>query len=68
MYICLPPPHYASLGARMGKNLPAMPDTWARSLGLGNPLEKGVGTHSSILAWSIPWTEDTVHGVAKSWT
>ena len=42
----------------MGKNLPAMPDTWARSLGLGNPLEKGVGTHSSILAWSIPWTEE----------
>ena len=52
----------------MVKNLPAVHNTWAQSLGWGNPLEKGVGTHSSILAWRIPWTEDTVHGVAKSWT
>ena len=37
-------------------NLPAMWDTWVRSLGWENPLEKGTATHSSILAWRIPWT------------
>ena len=41
-------------------------ETWVRSLGWEDPLEKGKATHSSILAWRIPWT--TVHGVAKSWT
>ena len=39
---------------------------WVRSLGWEDPLEKGKATHSSILAWRIPWT--TVHGVAKSQT
>ena len=34
-----------------------MQETWVRSLGLGDPLEKGMATHSSILAWEIPWTE-----------
>ena len=41
----------------MVKNLPAMWETWAQSLSLENPLEKGMATHSSILAWRIPWTE-----------
>ncbi|MGU0224806.1 hypothetical protein, partial [Klebsiella pneumoniae] len=39
------------------KNLPAMQDTWTRSLGWEDPLEMGTATHSSILAWRIPWTE-----------
>ena len=55
----------ASLVAQLVKNLPAMRETWVWSLGWENPLEKGKATHSSILAWRIPWT---VHGVAKSWT
>ena len=42
----------------MVKNLPAMQETWVRSLGLEDPLEKGMATHSSILAWRIPWTEE----------
>ena len=42
----------------MVKNLPAMQKTWVRSLSLKDPLEKGVATHSSILAWRIPWTEE----------
>ena len=42
---------------QMVKNLPAMQETWVQSLGLGDPLEKGMATHSSILAWKIPWTE-----------
>ena len=46
----------ASLVAQLVKNLPAMWETWVRSLGWGDPLEKGVATHSSILAWRIPWT------------
>ena len=41
----------------MAKNLPAMKETWILSLGLEDALEKGMGTHSSILAWKIPWTE-----------
>ena len=40
-------------------------ETWVLSLGWEDPLEKGKATHSSILAWRIPWT--VVHGVAKSW-
>ena len=50
------------------KNLPAMWETQALSLGWENPLEKGMATHSSVLAWRIPWTEATAHGVAKSRT
>ena len=42
----------------MVKNLPAMRETWAQSLGWEDPLEKGIATHSSILAWRIPWTEE----------
>ena len=42
----------------MVKNLLAMRETWVRSLGREDPLEKGMATHSSILAWRIPWTEE----------
>ena len=40
------------------KNLPAMQETWVRSLGGEDPVEKEMATHSSILAWRIPWTEE----------
>ena len=49
--------------AQLVKNLPAVRETWIPSLGWEDPLEKGTAPHSSILAWSIPWT---VHGVAES--
>ena len=42
----------------MVKNLPEMQETWVCSLGWEDLLEKGVATHSSILAWRIPWTEE----------
>ena len=45
----------ASLVDQLVKNLPAMPETWVQSLGWEDPLEKGKATHSSILAWRIPW-------------
>ena len=48
----------ASLVAQMVKNLPAMQETQVQSLGSEDPLEKGMATHFSILAWRIPWTED----------
>ena len=48
----------ASLVAQMVKNLPVMQKTEVRSLGWEDSLEKGMATHSSILAWSIPWTEE----------
>ena len=48
----------ASLVAQMVKNLPAMWETWVQSLGWKDPLEKGMATQSSILAWIIPWTEE----------
>ena len=47
---------WASLVAQLVKNLPAMRETWVRSLGWEDPLEKGRATHASILAWRIPWT------------
>ena len=46
----------ASLMAQLVENLPAMQETWVRSLGWKDPLEKGTATHASILAWRIPWT------------
>ena len=46
----------SSLIAQLVKNLPAMRETWVPSLGWEDPLEKGKATHSSILAWGIPWT------------
>jgi len=49
-----------------------MGETWVQSLGQEDPLEKGMATHSSILAWRIPWTEEPVelqsHGVAEGRT
>ena len=47
-----------SLVAQLVKNLPAVRETWVQSLGWEDPLEKGKATHSSILAWRIPWTEE----------
>ena len=57
----------------MVKNLPEMQETWVRSLGWEDLLEKETATHSSILAWEIPWTEEPgglyiAHEVAKSQT
>ena len=49
---------YDSLVAHMIKLLSPMPKTRVRSLGWENPLEKELATHSSILAWEIPWTEE----------
>ena len=43
----------------MVKNLPAMWKTWVQSLGWEDPLEEGMATHFSILAWRIPWTEES---------
>ena len=48
----------ASLQARTVKNLLAMQEAWVRSLSQEDPLEKGMATNSSILAWRIPWTEE----------
>ena len=63
--VSLPKPHLwptisisASLVTQRLKRLPAMRDTWVRSLGWEDPLEKEMATHSSILAWRIPWTEE----------
>ena len=60
----------ASLVAQTVKNLPTMQETGVRSLGWEDPLEKGMATHTSILAWRIPWMEEpggaTVYGDAKS--
>ena len=45
-------------GDQMVKNLPAMWETWVQSLGQENPVEEGMATCSSIIAWKIPWTEE----------
>ena len=47
---------WASLVAQLVSNSPAMWETWVQSLGWEDPLEKGMATHSSIRAWSFPWT------------
>ena len=54
--------------AQRVKHLPIVWETWVRSLGWADLLEKKMATHSSMLAWKIPWMEAAVHGVAKSWT
>ena len=58
--------------AQMVKNPPAMQETWVRSLGWEDPLEEGMATHSSILAWRIPMNRGAwqaiVYGVTKSQT
>ena len=48
----------ASLAAQMVRNLPAMQDTWLQALVWEDPLKKGMATHSSVLAWEIPGTEE----------
>ena len=67
----------ASLVIQSIKNMPAMQETRVRSPGWEDPLMKEMATHSSILAWEMPWTEKPgglwsgacgVHGVEKSWT
>ena len=60
----------ASLVAQMVKNLPTVPETQVRSLGWEDPLEEEMATHSSTLAWKIPWTEEPgrLHEVTKSQT
>jgi len=50
--------YWASLVDQLVKNPPAMQDTWIQSLGWEDPLEEGMATDSSILAWRIPWTEE----------
>ena len=61
---------WASLVTQTVKNLPAMQETWVQSLGQEDPLEEGMATHSSILAWRIPVDREAwralVHGLAKS--
>ena len=61
----------SSLVAQMVKNLPAIQETPIQSLGWEDTLEKGIATHSSILAWKIPWTEEPDRlqsmGLQKSW-
>ena len=49
----------SSLIAESVKNMPAMQETWVQFLGQEDPLEKEMSTHSHILAWRIPWTEET---------
>ena len=60
------------LVAKLVKDLPAMQATWVRFLGWEDPMEEGMATHSSVLAWRIPMDRGawwaTVHGVAKSQT
>ena len=63
-------PRRAFLVAQLVKNLPAMQETPVQFLGWEDPLEEGMATHSSILAWRIPWTEEPgglqIHGDAES--
>ena len=66
---------WASLGAQLVKNRPAILETWVLSLGWEDPLEKGLATHSSILSWRIPWTEEPgrlqsmgLQKVGRDWT
>ena len=49
--------------AQTGKTLPTMQETWIQSLGLKDPLEREMATHSTILAWRIPWTEEPDRGL-----
>ena len=62
--------HATYLVARMVKNLPSVQETWVRSLDWEDPLEKEMVTHSSVLAWEIPWTEEPggLQAMAKSQT
>ena len=55
VFLCLTS---GSLVAQMVNNLPTMQETWIQSLSQGNPPEKEMATHSNILSWRIPWTEE----------
>ena len=57
---------WASLVAQLVKNLPAMWETWIRSLGWEDPLENGMATHFSILAWRIPWTVESMWSQSRT--
>ena len=57
-FMCLPNYEGASLVAQLVKSLPAVQETWVRFLGQEDLLEKEMATHSSIIAWRIPWTEE----------
>ena len=63
---------WVSLVVQSVRNLPAIRETWVRSLSSEDPLQEGMATHSNILAWRIPMDRGAwraaVHGVAKSWT
>ena len=63
--------NWAYLQAQMVKNTPLIQETWVRALGLEDPPEKEMATHSSILAWRIPWTEELGRlqsmGPQKTW-
>ena len=57
-HICIHTETQASLGVQSVKNLPAMQETWIQSLGKEESLEKGMATHSSILAWGSTWRDE----------
>ena len=57
-YFCVGSSMWASLVVQLVKKQPAMWETWVQSLGGEDPLEKEMASHSSILAWRIPWTEE----------
>ena len=65
IYVCMCI-YWASLVTQLVKNLPAMWETWVRSLNQEDPLEKGMAIHSSILAWRIPWTVQLPWGRKES--
>ena len=58
---------WGEMVAQMVKNLPAKQKIWARSLGWEDPLEKGMATHSNILAWRMPWTEEPGQLQSMGW-
>ena len=62
-YVHPSPMPWASLAAQMVKNLPAVQETQVQSLSWEDPLQKDVATHSSILAWRIPWMEEGPGGL-----
>ena len=55
---CVAGRFFTTIVVQLVKNLPAMHETWVQSLGWEDPLEEGKATHSSILAWRIPWTHE----------
>ena len=59
LHCFLPAASRVSLVAQRVKNLPAVRETWVRSLGGEDPLEKEIATYPSILAWEIPWTGES---------